>query len=141
VIRVVIDTNVLVSALISAEGNEALVLLAIHHGLVMPCFSGEIMEEYSGVMRRPKFRFSSPEIEAMLELVRRRGTAIEGAPKYGLSPDPGDDKFIACVLASGAEFLVTGNKRHFPEEHMGRARVVSAKEFIEFVVLGLERGT
>jgi PIN domain len=49
VIRAVIDTNVVVSGLLSPAGNEALILLAIHQGLVRPCFSEEILEEYAGV--------------------------------------------------------------------------------------------
>jgi uncharacterized protein len=57
VIRAVIDTNVVVSGLLSPAGNEALILLAIHQGLVRPCFSEEILEEYAGVLARPKFAF------------------------------------------------------------------------------------
>jgi len=57
VIRAVIDTNVLVSGLLSPAGNEALILLAIHQGLVHPCFSEEILEEYAAVLARPKFAF------------------------------------------------------------------------------------
>jgi len=55
VIRAVLDANVLVSAMISSAGNEALLVLAINHPLVTPCFSAEILEEYSEVLLRPKF--------------------------------------------------------------------------------------
>jgi putative PIN family toxin of toxin-antitoxin system len=58
VIRAVIDTNVLVSALISSVGNEALVILGVNQGLLIPCFSDEILQEYSEVLRRAKFGFS-----------------------------------------------------------------------------------
>jgi putative PIN family toxin of toxin-antitoxin system len=62
VIRAVIDTNVLVSGLLSPSGNEALILLAIHHGLVRPCCSEDILEEYAAVLARPKFAFPPEDI-------------------------------------------------------------------------------
>jgi putative PIN family toxin of toxin-antitoxin system len=55
VIRAVIDTNVLVSGLLSPAGNEALILLAIDQGPVHPCFSEDILEEYAAVLARAKF--------------------------------------------------------------------------------------
>jgi uncharacterized protein len=113
VIRAVIDTNVLVSGMIAPSGNEALILLAINQELVSPCFSAEIQQEYEQGLRRPKFGFEAEEVESLLNLIRRRGELIQSAPILPLSPDPGDDKFIACALASKSEFLVTGNKRHY----------------------------
>jgi len=64
VIRAVIDTNVLVSAMISPSGNEALLLLAVRQGFVKTCFSDEILEEYSGVLTRRRFGFAADEITA-----------------------------------------------------------------------------
>lgn len=64
-IRAVIDTNVIVSALISSVGNEAIVLLAVNEGLLVPCFSAEILEEYRDVLRRPKFGFAADEVESL----------------------------------------------------------------------------
>ena len=55
----------------------------------------------------------------------------------GSSPDPGDDKFIACALAGKADFLVTGNKRHFPQTEFRNTRVVNAAELLEFITLEL----
>jgi putative PIN family toxin of toxin-antitoxin system len=56
VIRAVLDTNVLMSAMISSAGNEALLVMAINQGLVTPCFSEEILEEYSDVLLRSGVR-------------------------------------------------------------------------------------
>lgn len=72
-ILVVIDTNVLVSAMISSVGNEALIIMAINQGLVTPCFSQEMLEEYSDVLIRKKFGFAQEEVDALLDLLRRRG--------------------------------------------------------------------
>src|SRR6266478_6366074 len=78
VIRAVIDTNVLVSGLLSPAGNEALILLAIHQGLVRPCFSQGILEEYAAVVARPKFAFPADEIEAVLAMLRSKGSSSCG---------------------------------------------------------------
>lgn len=113
-IRAVVDTNVLVSAMISPAGNEALLILAIHHGLIVPCFPSEILQEYSNVLLRPKFGFSWHELQSLLDVFRQHGVKVDATAAPRISPDPEDDKFIGCALATKAEFLVTGNKRHCP---------------------------
>ena len=136
-IRAVIDTNVLVSAMISREGNEALILLAISQGLVVACVSAEILREYSGVLQREKFGFSSDEVEEMLGLFRRQGVLLDAVPLVDLSPDPEDNKFIACAVAGDVDFLVTGNKRHFPQAKGPGPKIVNAAELLELIILEL----
>ncbi len=72
-IRAVIDTNVLVSGLLRPSGNEALIILALHQGLVHSCFSEEIIQEYAAVLARAKFAFPPDEIAALLEMFRANG--------------------------------------------------------------------
>jgi putative PIN family toxin of toxin-antitoxin system len=132
-IRVVLDTNVLVSALISPFGNEAQALDAVQKGRITPCLSPNILAEYAEVLARPKFGFSRKEIDGLIELLKLKGLLFEPASAAGASPDPGDDNFIACALEAQAEFIVTGNKRHFPAEACGRARVISAGEMVEIL--------
>jgi putative PIN family toxin of toxin-antitoxin system len=132
-IRVVLDTNVVVSALISPFGNEALVIAAAQDGRIAPCISRETLAEYAEVLARPKFGFAENEIEGLIGLLQSRGIPLEPKPVTGASPDPSDDIFVACALAAEAEFLVTGNKRHFPDESYGRAKVVSARELLEAI--------
>ena len=127
-IRAVIDTNVLVSAMISRDGNEALIVLAVSQGLVVPCVSVEILREYSGVLQRERFGFSSQEVEAVLGLFQRHGLLREAFSVAKLSPDPDDDKFIACALAGEVDFLVTGNKRHFPRSEGPGPKIVNAED-------------
>lgn len=134
-IRAVIDTNVLVSAMISSAGNEALLLTAINQGLVVPYFSPEILEEYSDVLFRPRFQFSTEVVDSLLDLFRHRGKLLNPVPIAGVSSDPDDDKFIACALAGKVDFLVTGNKRHFPQTTQTSVRVVNAAELLEFITL------
>ena len=132
-IRVVLDTNVVVSALISPFGNEALVIHAVQIGSVVPCYSRAIADEYAGVLVRPKFSFAPNAIEGLLSLLTSAGEIVTPRRLRRLSPDPKDDDFIACAMAANADFLVTGNKRHFPAGSYGPARVVSARELIEYL--------
>ena len=136
-IRAVIDTNVIVSALISSVGNEAIVLLAVNEGLLVPCFSEEILEEYRDVLRRPKFGFAADEVESLLRALKHHGASVDPREVAGVSPDPEDDKFIACAFASAADFIVTGNRKHFPEAKLGGIRVVNAAELLEIITLKL----
>ena len=136
-IRAVIDTNVVVSGLLSPGGNEALILLAIHQGLVRPCFSKEILEEYAGVLARPKFAFPADEIAALLTMFRHQGELIVPKASTAVSVDPGDTKFLQCAETAKADYLVTGNKRHFPEASYGVTRVVSASELLDWIALEL----
>lgn len=131
-IRTVLDTNVLVSAMLSPFGNEAQVLDAVRNGSIVPCLSRAILAEYGAVLSRPKFGFPQDEILGLIGLLQAKGLLFEPKPATGASPDPGDDDFIACALAADAEFIVTGNKRDFPADSCRPARVVSARELIEF---------
>lgn len=135
-IRAVVDTNVLVSTLISPAGNEALILLAVRQGLVKPCFSEEILQEYAEVLARPKFAFPPDEIKALIALLRSQGEEVhDPAPPTPGLPDPGDDTFLACAKAAAVDFIVTGNKRHFPPRACGAIRVVNAAELLDRITL------
>jgi putative PIN family toxin of toxin-antitoxin system len=135
VIRAVIDTNVLVSGLLSPAGNEALILLAIHQGLIHPCFSELMMEEYADVLARRKFGFAAGEIAAALRMFHERGELVVPTGIAPVLPDRDDVAFLHCAVTIGAEFLVTGNKRHFPPEVCGNVRVVNASELLDRITL------
>lgn len=122
-----------VSGLLSPAGNEGLILLAIHQGLVRPCFSEEILDEYTAVLARPKFAFPADEITALLEIFRGSGELVVPKAFGTVSVDPGDTKFLQCAETAQADYLVTGNKRHFPEASYGVTRVVSASELLDWI--------
>ena len=102
-----------------------------------PCFSEEILEEYAGVLARPKFAFSADEVAALLAMFRNRGELIMPKAVTAVSVDPGDTKFLQCAETAQADYLVTGNKRHFPEGSTGVSRVVSAGELLDWIALEL----
>jgi putative PIN family toxin of toxin-antitoxin system len=135
VIRSVIDTNVLVSGLLAPNGNEALIVLAIHQGLVRPCFSTAVLEEYAEVLARPKFGFPPDEIAAVVAMLHNGGELVIPQGPAPVLPDPSDAKFLHCAETAQAECLVTGNKRHFPQETCGAVRVVNAGELLDRITL------
>ena len=136
-IRAVIDTNVLVSGMLSPSGNEAMVLLALDHRLIRACFSPDILAEYAAVLARPKFAFPPEEIDALLAMLRSNGELFRPVESSLVSPDPGDTKILHCALAAEADYIVTGNRRHFPDAPYGSIQVVSARELLDQITLGL----
>ena len=106
-IRAVIDTNVLVSGLLSPAGNEALIVLAIHQGFVRPCLSEPIIAEYAAVLARPKFAFPPEEIEAVLAMLQGTGEIFRPEESPVVSPDPADTKF-QNVLHRASFFRLSG---------------------------------
>lgn len=136
-IRAVIDTNVLVSAMIAPSGNEALLLLAARQGFVTPCVSEEICEEYAEVLARPKFAFAPEEIAQVMSMIRGRAEIFQPALVTGVALDADDDMVAACVLEARADYLVTGNKRHFDERRIAPAKLVNAGEMLDIITLAL----
>ena len=134
-IRAVIDTNVLVSALLSRSGNEALILLAVQHGMIRPCFSEPILQEYAAVLARPRLAFPSDEIEALLATLRSKGEPFEPEGSPFRSPDSSDSKLLHCAHAAQADFIVTGNRRHFPDAPYGPTHLVNATALIDRMTL------
>jgi len=92
----------MVSGLLSRNGNEALIILSIHHGFLRPCFSDAIMREYEAVLARPKFGFQREELSALMEMVRVKGEIFAPETYAALSPDSADTKFLHCAMAANA---------------------------------------
>jgi putative PIN family toxin of toxin-antitoxin system len=129
-IRVVLDTNVIVSAHLQEEGLEATVFLLALSRRIMLCISEPILTEYAGVLRRKKFSLDPHRITRTLEEIRSAGRRVQLKDTLTVCPDPEDNRFLECAAAAGADYLVTGNKCHF-RTHWGKTRVVNAREFLE----------
>lgn len=126
----VLDTNILVSALIRPEGPPGLVMAAALRGDLVPVFSAEILAEYDEVLRRPRLRLQQERVQAMLDAMRLVGVrlAVDQVPPPANLPDADDWPFIAVALGAGCP-IVTGNTRHFPQ-YMG-VRVMTAREWMD----------
>lgn len=129
----VIDTNVLVSALLSSHDDAATVQVVgkLFSGEVIPLFSNEILKEYNEVLRRRKFKFSETIVATLVETIEKYGEMVEPAPSGEILPDMKDLPFYEVVLEKQEvdAYLVTGNMKHFPE----KVFVVTAKEFLDIL--------
>jgi putative PIN family toxin of toxin-antitoxin system len=131
--KIVLDTNVLVSGLLTAKGNPARVLNLVLSGAVQTCFNSAIVSEYAEVLARPKFRLDPLRVSEVLAKLTSDGLRIDASSFAQLKlnlPDPDDEMFLGVALAVSADHLVTGNLVHFPGEMRRGCSVVTAAEFI-----------
>lgn len=114
----VIDTNVLVSSLLTkrADSPTVKVMKAISEGTLIPLYNEEIMAEYAEVLHRPKFPFTEKRIRPVLASLRAFGLAVDPGPTDEILPDMDDLVFYEVVMEKREDdaYLVTGNLRHFP---------------------------
>lgn len=133
-IRVVIETNVVISANLVDEGPSAAILsLAINRKILM-FVSTAVLAEYEKVLNRPRLKFNPERIKAVLTLIRDAADLVE--PKRTIEEikkDEPDNRFLECADAGGAEYIVTGNTKHFPPafEHI---KIVTPRQFLEMIV-------
>jgi putative PIN family toxin of toxin-antitoxin system len=137
-VKVVLDTNVVVSAHLASQGYPRFVLDLGLAGKVRIYLSPSILTEYEAVLRRPRFAIDPKLITASLRSLKRRAKLVHPTQTVTASPDPDDNRFLECAEKASADYLVTGNKRHFPTRWQG-TRVVSPREFIEFITPELKR--
>ena len=128
---IVIDTNVLVSAVINPAGAPGTIADLAVNGRLIAAFDRRMWEEYEEVLHRPKFHFATPVVTHMLASIHRRGRNVRNSSFVRLLPDRTDEPFLEAAVAAPAEFLVTGNVRHFPVEKICGVRVVTPAEFVE----------
>ncbi len=137
-IGLVLDTNVVVSAVINGSGFEAKVLDIAVAAKVKLYATDAILLEYGEVLSRPKFGFKPADVSAVMRLIRMRAALVKPKRRLRVSPDEGDNRFLECAVEARADFLVTGNLRHFPPA-WGRTKVVTARQMVE-VMVDAERG-
>ena len=126
----VIDTNVLVSALLSSHEKAATVQVVnrLFSGDIIPVFSDEILAEYHEVLRRKKFHFSEDVVRTLLDTITSIGENITPSPSGEILPGMKDLPFYEVVLEKEEDnaYLVTGNMKHFPD----KPNIVTAREFL-----------
>jgi len=129
-IRAVLDTNIVVSALLQPLGPSAQVLVMVLDGSILLCVSGSIYAEYEEVVGRPHFKLSRDVITAALDAIRKKGLWVRPTESIRSCSDPDDDVFLECAQAAQADYLVTGNVKHFPAS-WGGTRVVTARWLVD----------
>ena len=112
----VIDTNVLVSAILSIHPDSATVVIRdkIIDGLIIPIYNADIIEEYRNVLTRPKFHFPAELVDAVLDVILQKGFSLERTKTEEVFIDPKDVVFYEIALSKEGSYVVTGNTKHFP---------------------------
>lgn len=135
-LRIVVDTNVVVSALLKPQSNPALILSLFIQGDCTVCLSKEIFTEYEEVLARDKFKgLDEAEVKKLLSIFTRR--ALWVVPKVlieDVAKEPADNAFLECALEAKADFLITGNISHFPVKEFHQTRIVTPGEFLNLMI-------
>ena len=131
--KIVLDTNVLVSGILSREGAPGRILELVIEGEIILFMDTRIAYEYREVLSRPQWPFSKRDAFAVLEFILENSFWVKAEPLEGNLPDPEDLMFIEVAITAQAACIVTGNKRHFPKRAAGKIPVLSPSEFLRII--------
>lgn len=135
----VIDTNVLVSALLSSRSLPSQIVREATGGVITPLYSSGILAEYEEVLHRTKFPFGEDDIDAVLSGIMEYGLKVDAGQMNFEVRDPDDVVFYAVVMEKRKDadaYLVTGNIKHFPQEPF----VVTPREMLDIIEEGNRNG-
>lgn len=129
--RIVLDTNVLVSGLLSPFGPPGEIVRLVSSGALVLCLDARLLSEYEAVLSRPRFGFPPDEVAALIDYIDFRGEVVAAQPLTMRLADPEDEPFLEVGVTCAADCLVTGNAKHFPQEAFGGVPILSPAQFIE----------
>lgn len=125
--KIVLDTNVLISGLINPNGIPAKIVNLLINGKLTLFYDNRILKEYEDVLYRKKFGFTSEVIEPLLEFIRYESQFVTANPIKEIFIDEDDKMFLEVAETAKVEYLITGNISHFPK----RSIIITPKELIE----------
>ena len=129
-IRVVLDTNIIVSALLQPAGPPARIFVLVLGGGLQLCVSARIYAEYEEVISRARLQRSQETIASTLQAIREKGLWVRPAQSVRVCADLDDDIFLECAQAAQADYRVTGNIKHFPTS-WANTRIVTARWLLD----------
>lgn len=122
----VIDTNILVSSMLSPNGTPARIVRLAYQDRITPCYDDRILREYRNVLTRTKFRFDPGKITELLEYIVLRGEKVF-PPELDIEFIDMDDKKFYEVAKFCNAVIITGNTKHYPREDI----ILTPGEFLE----------
>jgi putative PIN family toxin of toxin-antitoxin system len=131
-LRLVLDTNVVISAAIKPEGLQRTVLLLAMTKPASWYVSEAIVSEYALVLARPELKIRKSLRLQLLQLIKNHARVVVPSPLPRITHDPADNIFVECADAARADYLVTGNQRHFPK-FWKKTKIISSREFLNIV--------
>jgi putative PIN family toxin of toxin-antitoxin system len=130
--KVIIDTNVIVSGLLSPYGHSAQILQLLITGKIDICYDARILVEYYEVLKRPKFKLKKEKVAILLREIKLIGESSPSSPLPQSLPDPDDDMFLEVALTCNADCIITGNLKHFPKSLCFGVKVFTPAAFISY---------
>ena len=131
-LRLVLDTHVVISAVLKPHGLQRTVLLLALSKPARVCITADILAEYQDVLSRPELAIRKGLRRELLQLIRNRAHFVSPLGRLSVTTDPDDNVFVECADTARADYLVTGNQRHFPR-FWKSTKVISSREFIVLV--------
>jgi uncharacterized protein len=133
-IRVVIDTNVVVSANLRDEGLPAAILDLAANKRILMCVSEAVLAEYKDVLNRPRLKLAAKRVARSLAVIRKTSLVVKPTRTVTvIKNDEPDNRLLECAHAASADYLVTGNTKHFPNTFEA-IMIVTPKQFIDLIL-------
>lgn len=133
--KVIVDINVLVSALIQRNYPNFILYNYVFENLVEICLSDELLEEYLAVLNRPKFiKYPDFVNKAEIVLAQIESKAIKFSPtqRFNIIEDNADNRLLELAVESKADFIITGNTNDFTMKDFRGTKIVTPKEFWDY---------
>jgi len=131
-LRLVIDTNVVVSAALKPEGLQRTVVLLAMTKPARWYVSEAIVAEYTLVLTRPELKIRRSLRQQLLQLIKNHARVVVPSRIAQITSDPADNIFLECADAARADYLLTGNQRHFPK-FWRNTKIISSTEFLSVI--------
>ena len=130
--KVVLDTNVLVSGLLSPFKAPGEIVRMTSAGLLQLCYDARVLTEYKNVLLRPHFGFNPNHVDDLLDQIKANGHSVVAEPLKKPLPDTSDEPFLEVALAAKAVCVVTGNLKDYPNASRQGMGVFSPFDFLAF---------
>lgn len=135
--RVVFDTNILYSAILKPDSTPAKAFNLVLDGLVIPCVSDDVLAEYRLVLYRPELDLHAHRRRELLGHISALSLHVAPTERLTISKDDADNRIYECAAAADADYIVTGNAKHF-KETFGNTGIVNARELLAIVGEAME---
>ncbi|MFZ3199641.1 MAG: putative toxin-antitoxin system toxin component, PIN family [Candidatus Acidiferrales bacterium] len=131
-LRLVVDTNIVVSAALKPDGLERTVFLLAITRPARLYVSSPILAEYRDVLSRPELQIRKGLRHQFLALINNRAQRVRPRKRLAIAADPDDNIFLECADAARADYLITGNARHFPR-FWKKTKIITSRDFLTLV--------
>ncbi len=131
-LRLVVDTNIVVSAALKPDGLQRTVFLLAITKPSLLYVSSAIVKEYRAVLSRAELQVRKGLRQQLLQLIKEKAHSVTPVRRLQVTSDPDDNIFLECVDAARADYLITGNTRHFPR-YWKKTKIITSREFLGLV--------